>query len=144
VRFWDSSALVPLLVAEPSSLAASAAFEDDPELLVWWGSTVECVSALARLERENHLDSAGMAGAMRRLAALGDSWREIQPVSRVRNTAGRMLRVHDLRAADALQLAAAVAAAEDQPASLSFVTLDTRLAQAAQREGFVVIQPGMG
>jgi predicted nucleic acid-binding protein len=46
--------------------------------------------------------------------------------------------VHPLRAADALQLAAAVVAAEGIPASLSIVTLDERLAAAARREGFVV------
>jgi hypothetical protein len=50
-----------------------------------------------------------------------------------------MLRVHDLRAADALQLAAGVAAAEGRPATLAFVCLDERLAAAAEREGFGVV-----
>jgi hypothetical protein len=47
--------------------------------------------------------------------------------------------VHPLRAADALQLAAAYAAAEQRPASLDMVTLDERLAIAARNEGFVVL-----
>jgi predicted nucleic acid-binding protein len=59
----------------------------------------------------------------------------------VRQTAIRLLRVHPLRTADALQLAAAIAAAEDHPATLPFVTLDERLAQAAEREGFPVARP---
>ena len=52
-------------------------------------------------------------------------------------------RQHDfsvpLRAADALQLAAAFAAAERRPASLEIVTLDDRLANAARKEGFAVL-----
>jgi hypothetical protein len=50
-----------------------------------------------------------------------------------------LLRVHDLRAADALQLAAAIAAAEGQPASLELVCLDDRLIRAAEREGFPIV-----
>jgi hypothetical protein len=49
------------------------------------------------------------------------------------------LRVHDLRVADALQLAAALAAAEARPATLAVVCLDDRLGAAAEREGFPVL-----
>ena len=139
MRFWDSSALVPLLVAEPSSAMVMAEYERDPEIIAWWASEVECVSALARLEREGSLSSASMSTALGRLAALAQSWRLIEPVARARQTAIRLLRVHPLRAADALQLAAALAAAEDQPQTLGFVTLDDRLAQAAEREGFPIV-----
>lgn len=45
-----------------------------------------------------------------------------------------------LRAADALQLAAALAAAENNPSALSIVTLDDRLAEAAEREGFPLMR----
>lgn len=51
----------------------------------------------------------------------------------------RLLRVHRLRAADAVQIAAAIVAADFQPGSLEFVTLDVRQADAAEREGFRVI-----
>ena len=111
-------------------------------MVVWWSTEIECVSALVRLERDGSLASAGTADAVDRLAALAGAWREVQPISRVRQTAVRLLRVHPLRAADALQLGAAIAGAEDQPATLAFVTLDERLALAAEREGFPVIQPG--
>ena len=47
--------------------------------------------------------------------------------------------MHPLRAADALQLAAAFLAAERRPASLELVTLDDRVAAAARKEGFAVI-----
>ena len=142
MRFWDSSAIVPLLVAEGTSAAVMAAYEQDPDLIVWWATEVECVSAMARLEREGSLDGRSLVDALERLDALSTAWQEVQPVARLRRNAVRLLRVHSLRAADALQLGAALAAAEDQPASLRLVTLDGQLAQAAQREGFTVVEPG--
>jgi predicted nucleic acid-binding protein len=144
MRFWDSSAIVPLLVEQPSTAALTVHFERDPEMVVWWATEVECASALARLEREGTLDAAARGVASNRLERLAESWREIQPVDRVRDVAGRLLRVHPLRAGDALQLAAAIVAAEDDPRSLVLVTLDDRLASAADREGFPVIAPTAG
>jgi len=112
--------------------------EEDPVMCVWWATEVECVSALASLEREGALRETATTVALERLDRLAESWNEVQPVVAVRGTARRLLRVHTLRAADALQLGAAVVAAEGQPASLEIVTLDERLAAAARREGFAV------
>lgn len=142
MRFWDSSAIVPLLVEEPASDLARAELARDPEVVAWWGTTVECVSALARLERDGALAATDTAAALGRLDAVAAAWQEVQPVERVRSTAIRLLRVHPLRAADALQIAAALAAAEADAASLPFITLDDRQALAAEREGFAVIRPG--
>ena len=141
MRFWDSSALVPLLVTEPSSAAILAEYEEDPAAIVWWTTEAECVSALARLERERSLDAPAMSDALERLDGLAAGWHEVQPIARVRQVAIRLLRVHELRAANAFQLGAALAAAEDQPGSLPLVTLDERLAHAARREGFRVVRP---
>jgi uncharacterized protein len=141
VRFWDSSALIPLLVAEPMSAAVMRVFELDPEIIAWWGTEAECVSALARLERDDSLTAPALAEALLRLESLAKAWREVQPVTAVRTTAIRLLRVHPLRMADAFQLAAAIVAAENHPASLQFVTLDDRLGQAAEREGFTFPRP---
>ena len=113
-------------------------------MLVWWGSEVECVSALARLERDGALDAVAMTTAIKRLRQLAASWHEVDPGDAVRETATRFLRVHALRAADALQLAAAFVAAERRPSSLEFVTLDERLANAAQKEGFSLIEVASG
>ena len=141
MRFWDSSAVVSLLVVESSSAAVMREYELDPEVVAWWATEAECVSALARLEREGSLTASSMGQGLRRLDGLARAWREVQPVTAVRTTAIRLLRVHPLRTADALQLGAAIVAAEDHPATLQFVTLDERLAQAAEREGFAVINP---
>jgi uncharacterized protein len=141
VRFWDTSAIVPLLVGEPASSAALRAYADDPDILAWWGTETECASALARLERAGSLDAGAVTEALRQLDTLSEAWTEVVPVPPVRRTARRLVRVHVLRAGDALQLAAAVIGAEGHPASLPFVTNDTRLALAAEREGFPVVRP---
>ena len=73
-------------------------------------------------------------------AQLKAAWHEIDPSDAVRETAARFLRVHPLRAADALQIAAAFAAAEGRPASLQLISLDDRLCVAARKEGFAVVE----
>jgi predicted nucleic acid-binding protein len=140
LRFWDSSAIIPLTVAEASTEAMQAIAEEDPVMCVWWAAEIECVSALARLEREGALTDTATMAALERLDLLAEAWNEVQPVVAVRGAARRLLRVHTLRAADALQLAAAAVAAEGLPSSLDIVTLDERLAAAARREGFTVYE----
>jgi predicted nucleic acid-binding protein len=107
-------------------------------MLVWWGSSLECTSAISRRERDGDLDPRGAAEALERLRSISNSWNEVAASEVVRRTAMRMLRVHPLRAADALQLAAAVLAADGQPAALPFLSLDDKLNDAASREGFPV------
>lgn len=142
MRYWDTSAIVGLLVDEAASTMTRAEHARDIEMTTWWGTLVECVSAAARLEREERLTPAMAREVYLRLGRLAAGWVEVVPSERLRATAERLLRVHPLRAGDALQLAAGIVAAEDHPASIPFVTADARLALAAQREGFEVIQPG--
>jgi uncharacterized protein len=138
VRFWDSSAIVALLIDEATTERVRATAQDDPVMLVWWATEVECVSAVARLERQGDLASQATQEALERLDALAEGWNEVQPLETAKRVARRLLRVHNLRAADALQLAAAVVAAEGDAATLEIVTLDDRLADAARREGFEI------
>jgi predicted nucleic acid-binding protein len=140
LKFWDSSAVVPLLVAEASTGPMQSIAEADPVMSVWWATELECASALARLEREAALTDAATQTAFERLDGLAAAWSEVQPVAAVRGVARRLLRVHTLRTADALQLAAATILGEGQPSSLEIVTLDQQLATAARREGFSVLE----
>jgi uncharacterized protein len=140
MKFWDSSAIVPLLLAEPTTRAMQTIVAKDSTMLVWWATEVECASALARLEREDALEDAATRLAFDRLRQLASGWHEIDPSDAIREAAVRFLRVHALRAGDALQLAAAFVAAERRPPSLEVVTLDDRLAGAARKEGFDVIE----
>jgi predicted nucleic acid-binding protein len=140
MKFWDASAIVPLLVDEAPREVLLTLLERDPVMLVWWGSSVECASAVARRERAGALAFAEATGVLERLRTLAGGWQEVLPSEPVRNAAQRLLRVHPLRAADSLQLAAAIVAAEGDPATLEFVGLDDRLNEAAAREGFRVIR----
>ncbi len=109
--------------------------ETDSQVVVWWGTSVECISALSRLERERLLTAEHFGMAQQRLRALAELWSEVQPQVAIRTLAERLLRIHPLRAADALQLAAALVVAGDDRSSAEFVCLDRRLSDAALREG---------
>jgi predicted nucleic acid-binding protein len=138
VNFWDSSAVVPLLVAEAMTPAVSEMLAADRQMHVWWATEVECAWTLARLEREG-VGSDVVEAALSRLNMLREDWNEISAGTNVRAAARRLLRLHPLRAADALQLAAASALADGDPTSVTFLSLDDRLRQAARLEGFVLL-----
>ena len=139
MKFWDSSALLPLLVDEPSRERLLALLEEDSEVLAWWGTSLEIVSALSRREREGLLTAEEVATALDAVRALAQGWHEIVPSEAVRRTAERLLRTHPLRAADSLQLAAALVASDHDPRSLELVCMDERLKSAARREGFTIL-----
>ena len=140
MKFWDATAIVPLLLIESTTKSVRALAAKDPTMVVWWATEVECASAIARLERDDALDEAAATQAYQRLRHLAQMWHEVDPSDSVREAAVRFLRVHPLRGADALQLAAAFVAAERRPSSLEVITLDDRLATAARKEGFVLIE----
>jgi len=134
MKFWDASALVPLVVDQPESARVKTVLEEDRTLVVWWGSVVECWSAFARLRREKVFSVDDEDAARELLHTLQESWIEILPSEDVRAHAGRLLRLHAVRSADALQLAAALVWAGDPPSG-EFVTFDERLQEAARMEG---------
>ena len=139
MRYWDASAIVPLLAVQEITDAIRAEAIRDPGIVTWWGTRVECASAIGRREREGQLDQLEAEAALDQLTVLAAEWAEIAPAVRLRQAAERLLRVHPLRAGDALQLASAIVAADGDPAAMPFVTLDDRLASAARREGFPVL-----
>ena len=139
MRFWDTSALVPLLAEEPTSAAMRALLRRDTALCVFWTARTECLSGLERRAREGHLTRRALDVARRRLLELEASATVVQPGESVRERAERLLAVHPLRASDAFHLAAALIAAVDRPEDLAFVTLDARQGEAADREGFRVL-----
>lgn len=141
MKYWDSSAVVPLLVPEAMSRSLQTLYEGDSVMITWWATEIECTSALARRQRLGQLREEVVAEAFLRLNALRTSWHEVEPGEEVRESAKRFLRVHDLRTADALQLAAAFFAAESRPSTLEFISSDDRLLAAARREGFATTQP---
>jgi len=139
VRFWDTSALIPLLVAERSTVRVEQWLKDDPDVVVWTLTRVELVSALARRRREEPSAAPRLATARRELLAAWPRWSEVTAVDVVRRHAERLVETHPIRAADALQIGAALVAADGDPDTLEVVTLDRRLAETAEREGFPVL-----
>lgn len=141
MRFWDSSALVPLVVEQAASKACRQALRSSPRQMVWVLSRTEVISALCRLRREDALGEAGLRAAEARLGRLAGRWSEVDAIAPVRERAERLLRDHPLRSADACQLGAALVATDDRPRRRGFVTLDRGLAAAARGEGFEVLEP---
>lgn len=139
MRFWDASAIVPLLFSEPWSKQAGELLREDAAIVVWWGSRVECVSALRRRERRGQLEAEGARRALALLGGLADTWSEVLPSEALRAQAERALAVHSLSIADALQLASALAWRREPARSAELVCLDERFRDAASREGFALL-----
>lgn len=136
--FWDSSAIVPLLVAEPRSREMTDLLREGKTPAVWWATVVECRSALQRRNRETPFPRGVLDSALRRLERLLEECDTVPATEEVRRRAGRLLAVHTLRAGDALQLGAALVFANAENAD-DFVCLDDRLRDAASKEGFRVL-----
>lgn len=139
MRFWDASALLPLIVTEPGSDLARAWLREDPEVVLWGWTRVELVSAIERRAREGLLTSAQRRAALVRVEKMVHDAHEILDLAAVRVRATAVLARQKLRAADAGQLGAALLVAEPNPASLIFVVLDRQLADAAERESLTVL-----
>ena len=138
MNFWDSSALVPLLVTEASSDLRRKQYDADPWAVVWFGTLAEIESSLVRRPRDGQLPVDVEHAARKRLHEMTKQWTEVTPTTEVRARAIRLLRVHPLRAADAFQLAAALIFCREQPQHIPFLTADQRLRDAANLEGFPV------
>lgn len=138
MRFWDSSAVVPLLIAQGRSSRAAAWVSGDDAMVVWTLTPVEVVSALRRLVSERALSEDAARVSEVRLGEMMDRCHVVIDVEAVKSLATRLLRLHPLRAFGALQLGAALHWTEGHPQGRTLHTLDDRLAHAAQREGFLV------
>lgn len=141
MRFWDASAIVPLVCREPLSHRSRVLYREDPRLLVWTLTPTEVLSALSRKRREGVLTQDVFRESRRRLDLLIRDWMEVYDVDAAKVRTHRLLEAHPLRTADALQLAAALVGVFDRPAGFEFVTLDGILGAAAEREGFSVLGP---
>jgi predicted nucleic acid-binding protein len=139
MKFWDASALIPLCLQQPETQPLKKLIHGDETIIAWWGSPVECLSAVARLRREGTLSVLDEEQTQVVLRTLQRAWFEVEPTNVVREQAGRVLRLHPLRAADALQLAAALVWCQGDTVQQGFVCLDQRLREAARREGFTVL-----
>jgi len=138
MKFWDSSALVPLIVAEKETDYCMKTLSGDQEMLIWCLSKVEVISALCRMVRYEKFSESDFNKAKKQFNELIQRAYEVKAIEKVRNRALRLLEVHPLRAADACQLASALVATQEDPDRLSILSFDERLKSAAAKEGFDV------
>lgn len=141
--FWDSSALIPLCIQQSASNEVKTLAKQLAPV-VWWATTVEIHSAIARLHRQAALGDTGRRAALGRLAVLASGWREVLPSDKLRDQAETLLDAYSLRAADSLQLAAALIWCQQRPARRTFVSSDLRLCAAAAQAGFAIVNPSPG
>ncbi len=133
--FWDTSALVPLCISQAATPRA-VAHRKNYGSAVWWATPVEIAAAFARLVRMKDINTAGLKKAQEAAEKLALEWIVIVPSESIRKRAVEATAKYDLRAADALQLAAALEWCDDQPLGKTFLTADQRLRDAALRAGF--------
>jgi uncharacterized protein len=139
MRFWDSSALAPLIIEEAASPMVLEWLREDAGIVIWGLTRLELASAVERRVREGSIASSMRQSALRRIMRLANDAHEVTDLAAVRTRALPVLARYPLRAADAAQLGAALLVADPDPATLTMVVLDRRLAQAADREGLGVL-----
>ena len=135
MRYWDASALVPLIVAEADSDLVRGWLSEDDHIVTWVWTRTEIRSAVARRMREGLLSRPRCRGVFDRLDVLAGSWDEVTDALAVRSRAETLLMRYPLRAADAGQLGAALLVRERLARPLTFVCRDRRLLSAADLEG---------
>jgi predicted nucleic acid-binding protein len=139
LKFWDTSAIIPLCIEEQATKIVKDISEKDGAIVVWWGSIVECHSAFGRLRRDGFLNPAEETEVLAILWQLAGVWTEIEPSDDLREITRRLIQNYPLRAADSLQLAAAIVWTNKAPRGHEFVCLDSRLRSAAHTEGFTIL-----
>ena len=139
MRYWDASALVPLVVAETESDRVRGWLAEDGHIVTWAWTRTEIVSAIERRTREGLLSRPQRREVLGRFDDLAGQWDEVTDMLAVRSRANSLLARHPLRAADAGQLGAALLVHEQSAEPLTFVCLDQRLSSAAELEGLRIL-----
>lgn len=133
MKFWDTSALMPLLVLEDATPVVRMLFRDDPTVAVSFITDIELSAGVARRSRND--EQVKRAAVQRALEDLRDTWLESKDYDEIMAVARYAAETHHLRAGDAIQLASAIVLCRNRP-RLPLVTLDRDLAAAARLEGF--------
>ena len=141
MRYWDASAVVPLLYSEATSGSVLAVYNGDADHATLATTRVEIECALARLLHDGRIASSQAARLRHGAKALLDSFALVAPSDAVVQAAVRLARAHPigLRAGDAVHLAAWEAVSGGDPGAIEFVCLDRRLHEAALAEGATVL-----
>lgn len=138
MRYWDTSALLPLLLKQRCSENIREIIKEDKAISTSWISKVELSSAICRLEREGHISEIELDSLLRRVDMLIQSCCIVHPSEKLSDRAMRALRSHSIKSLDAIQLASALIVSKDVTNNFEFITLDKQLGNIARKEGFIV------
>lgn len=130
---------MPLVVPEARSSDCIQIAKGDPHVAFWWATPVELRSAVAARHRSGMFSLHDLVTAQASIDHLLKHNTEIVPSEQIRSLALDLIRRYPLRAADALQLAAALSVFGSGPGSIEFVCLDDRLRDAALAEALIVL-----
>jgi uncharacterized protein len=137
MRFWDSSAIVPALIQQHSTKRVLELIAEDKNIVVSWLTYFECYSALTCLEREG-LSTDEFERSSNLLDQLKLSWITILQSDKLAREVRRVLRIHPLKCADAIQLGSALVASNTISDRIEFCCLDAQLSLAARKEGLTI------
>ncbi|MBI4583021.1 MAG: type II toxin-antitoxin system VapC family toxin [Planctomycetes bacterium] len=131
--------MVALFVEQKRTSDLRRLYAEDPQVLAWILSDLEVHSALCRLEREGAISHKALTEAATRFETFWAGVVVVSHLEAVKIRSRRLLRTHALKAADSMQLGAALVGAAENPIGWDFVCLDERLRSAAGREGFILL-----
>ena len=137
IAYFDTSAVVPLVVSEPASLRAASLWDGADRIAAVRLVYAEARAALAQAERLDRLTVRQLRGAVAALNALYGQIDLVDVDDELVRSAGDLAEVHGLRGYDAVHLAAAVRLRDPD---LVMVAGDTALLDAAATEGMAVAQ----
>ncbi len=137
LAFWDSSALIPLCVQQVQTQRSETLFAKYG-VTVWWSTQIEIISGLTRLLRMKEIDETEFVDGKQVAQAMAMIWIAIKPSANIEREARILLELYPLRAADALQLAAALEWCDGNPKGCVFLSFDQRLREAAGMAGFTL------
>ncbi len=139
IAFWDTSAIVPLCCAQEFSFEARRQRRQFDESVIWWATPVEIQSGFGRLSREQLLTEGDLRVAQKTWTKFYLGSQIVRPDEDVLDIAVNIPATYNLRAMDAIQLAAAMVWCAEKPRNRPFICADSRLGNAAVDAGFNVI-----
>jgi predicted nucleic acid-binding protein len=137
IVYFDTSALVPLIIAEPTSSAAVALWNGAARAVATPLAYVESHAALAQAERLGRITRHQLRCGLEELELLDRQLDRVEFTHALSVFAGEIAERHSLRAYDAVHLAGALTVGGPD---LVFATADRRLATAASDAGLATAQ----
>jgi len=135
IAYFDTSAVIPLLVGEPSSGTCTRLWNEAARSISVRLLYPEARAALARAERMGRITARAHAAALIELETIVTEIDHIEITAELARDAGDLAQAHRLRGYDAVHLAGALVAHD---AELVLVTRDNDLAGAANALGLSV------